>query len=217
MTRRLSAAALALLLCPITGCTEVGLRLPIGGQCELTSECEAPLICRLGRCRKECLASRDCALGLRCVLAPDGVGVCQLPEETDCELSSECPESLFCASGQCVNECADARDCPGGDYCDEMSRCATESGEPCVYNSECDPYPLVCELEQCQVECRLDRDCPVADGYACVPHAACQGPCMCRRDCSLSATVCAEGSECVDCLEADCGAVTRFCERMGRE
>ncbi len=207
---------IAILLCA-AACTEAP-KLSLGGQCELTSECEAPLVCRLERCRKECESSRDCAVGLRCLRAQDGLGVCQLPEETRCERNSQCPETLVCRMTQCVNECGDDRDCPLGATCGEDSEggmvCVEAAQALCIYDSDCD-YPLVCNrtTQACQIECVVDEDCEA--GRTCVPHAGCNDePCMCRRSCDDGAP-CAAGMDCVECSGDSCATTARYCERPG--
>ncbi len=196
------------------GCTSEEARLSLGGQCELTSECEAPLVCRLERCRRECLSSRDCALGLRCVKAQDGLGVCQLPEERTCVRDSECVTPLVCRTESCINECAEDRDCPAAQRCDEeTASCAEVSDRPCVYDSDC-PEPLVCnDRQQCQIRCARTTDCD--PGESCVAHESCNGlPCMCRPRCSVDGG-CPYGFECVDCPSGlDCDGLTQYCERL---
>jgi len=207
------------LLCAIAagGCVGAEPRESIGGQCDLTSDCEAPLVCRLERCRKECVTSRDCGLGLRCIIAPpDGLGVCQLPEETTCMLDSDCIQPLVCIDG-CTNECdpsAGARDCPAGAICDaETMTCKEPVADLCVYPSDC-PFPLTCgTTQQCEIECEDRIDCNRFDPLRhCVPHRFCEedlqlGPgagCRCRRLCDTDVE-CPAGMICEPCPDgADC-------------
>ena len=44
------------------GCTTEP-RHTIGEQCDLNSDCEAPLVCSFGLCRRQCATIRDCAIG----------------------------------------------------------------------------------------------------------------------------------------------------------
>lgn len=207
----------AVLLLAAAGCTSSDARLSLGSQCELTSECEAPLVCRLERCRKECVSTRDCALGLRCVKAQDGLGVCQLPDEATCVRNSECPVGLVCRMEECTNPCEEDRDCAAGQRCADDGEggtaCVEQAEELCIWDSDC-PEPLVCNFrQQCQQECAEDRDC---EGRVCLPHESCQDgmPCMCRRDCS-DGSECPFGFECVPCPDGlDCGTVTDYCERV---
>jgi len=139
----------------VAGCA-TDPRTVIGEQCELTSECEAPLVCRLSRCRRECVSSRDCALGLRCVIAPeDGLGVCLLPDERSCALDSDCPGELACLDESCTNQCvpetdggAFSRDCPSGARCLD-GNCVEPDVPLCVYPSDC-TFPFVCAIDGSQ-------------------------------------------------------------------
>lgn len=159
----------------ISGCTGDRPELR-GGRCEVNSDCDARLVCRLSRCRKECADHRDCGLGLLCLYDESKLGACQLEDELECTLDSECEDVLVCRGGQCANECAVDRDCPphsecraegGVMWCD----IAEEEAEPCVYNSDCEA-PLICDDDQrCRPECAEDRDCiapRVCAGMLCV-------------------------------------------------
>ncbi|HEY8535564.1 MAG TPA: hypothetical protein VIL25_03910 [Vicinamibacterales bacterium] len=134
-----------------------------GESCTLNSDCTEPLVCGLERCRRQCDDSRDCAAGLRC-LRVDGLGVCQLPEESRCALASDCPAGLVCRFGTCTTECAADRDCPPGASCqlDEESgarACEEVIAESCIYHSDCGE-PFVCGPDQrCRLECVRDVDC----------------------------------------------------------
>ena len=132
-----------------------------GEACTLSSECDSPLVCRLGRCRLECREARDCAAGQICLVDGDGVGSCRVPEDT-CALDGDCPEPLVCGGGACVNGCAEDRDCPPDSTCQDVGdglACQPEGGDRCTYDSDC-PAPLVCNArQQCVAECREDRDC----------------------------------------------------------
>lgn len=152
----------------LAGCSDPELPRALGEQCDLTSDCDAPLVCRLARCRKECATSRDCAAGLDCLLDNDGLGACQLPEETRCDRDSDCPDPLVCTMGECTNRCNcdpemdPCPDCPPGARCiddEEGARACIDLSESCVYGSEC-PNGQVCATDQrCRPECRVDEDC----------------------------------------------------------
>lgn len=151
-----------------------------GAPCNLNSDCAEPLVCGLERCRRQCIDSRDCAAGLLC-LRTDATseGVCQLPEEVECALSSECPEGLACRFGTCTTECVEDRDCPEGASCelDETTGtrgCVEALTELCIYHSDCGP-PLICGPDQrCRYECREDRDCDplryCSPEFRCIPR-----------------------------------------------
>ncbi len=159
MDRRLPACLLvaSLLVC---GCAEEEPLLTLGAQCDLTSECEAPLVCRIGRCRRECATVRDCSIGALCAPDNEGLGACTLPEEETCVLDSDCPSPLVCAPSGCTNECATDADCTAGALCDpDTGRCIDPVESSCVLDSDCAP-PLVCAPDgRCRDECRSSRDC----------------------------------------------------------
>jgi len=111
------------------GCTGDPASLGLGEQCDLNSECEAPLVCRLGRCRRECATLRDCPIEALCVTDNESLGACTLPEEETCSLDSDCPAPLVCATGRCVNECATDVDCTTGARCEDGSCVLPECNE----------------------------------------------------------------------------------------
>ncbi len=145
-----------------------------GGECELNTECAASLVCRLGRCRVECRAQRDCPLGLDCVRDPDGLGACQLPSEASCTLASDCADPfLVCRHGRCTNACETNRDCPPGARCEAdesgMRGCRDAYEDECMLNSHCDAVDarLICAPDhRCREQCHTDRDC--RDGTVCL-------------------------------------------------
>ena len=178
ITMKLRAPSLWLLFSLASGCAPSPYGLSQGEQCELNSDCDAPLVCRIGYCRRECSTSRDCAAGLDCVEDNSGLGACQLPRETSCVRDSDCPESLVCTMGECTNECAcppdePCPDCPPGAACitrtDGSQACLDPSTRSCVWNSDCDvsTNEFVCAFDQrCRIECRVGvvpSDCRFGD------------------------------------------------------
>lgn len=159
-----------------TGCSRPDL--VVGDGCTLNTDCAEPLVCGFNYCRKQCLDSRDCGAGLVCFPLGDGsgYGVCQLPDETDCALSSDCPSGLICSFGTCTTECMTDRDCVDTATCvstDGVGACEEAILDLCLYNSDC-PSPLVCWPDQaCRFECLADRDCldtELCVGNLCVPR-----------------------------------------------
>lgn len=206
---RLTSFSLTLWLGLFSACGVEPLSV-IGEQCDRNSDCSEPLVCGLGRCRRECETTRDCALGLRCLKLPDGLGVCQLPEEKNCALNSDCDAPLICfADVGCDIACITDVDCAAGSRCED-GQCNEPEIALCVYPSDC-PYPLTCDARQrCREECSTDFDCE--RGSRCVPHVDCEGPCMCRVPC-VTNDECPLGTDCVACEDEACGDVMGYCER----
>lgn len=163
-----------------TGCDLEG-RKAVAEACDLNSDCDAPLVCRLSRCRVECTTSRDCALGLDCIFDSNNLGACQVPDETTCMLNSDCTAPLVCRMGRCVNECADDRDCAPGQLCcpgtDERcaaipadaNACFEPDRETCAYNTDCADGRVCTADGRCRLQCRelgTSRDCRA--GEVCV-------------------------------------------------
>lgn len=168
-------AALLLALSLTAGCARP--ELVLGQTCSLNTDCASPLVCELGSCRRQCVASRDCGAGLVCLaLAGTAGGVCQLPAETKCAINSDCPTGLVCNFGACTTACVDNRDCLADATCmttNGVSTCVEPISTNCLYNSDC-PVPLVCWPDQvCRFECITDRDCLTTEvclGNLCVPR-----------------------------------------------
>jgi hypothetical protein len=138
------AAALFVWLFLVLGCEP---RLAIGGSCDFSSDCEAPLVCRNARCRVACREARDCAAGLRCVVDASGTS-CSLPVEDTCnDVTSPCPGTLVCSMGECRSECSVDSDCTAngrcaGGSCEEPPSGA-DAGTP-LPDAGCTPGPMVC-------------------------------------------------------------------------
>lgn len=227
------ALALALLASSFGACAPPR-RAALGTECTRNSECDAPLVCRLGFCRNECATSADCAAGLSCVLtgAPGEnhrFGACQLESETDCTLDSECPTGLVCRFRQCTNACNENRDCPGGARCelDPTARgnaCIDRSSTPCTLDGDCVSGEF-CLDGRCRAQCGADRDC--RNDFWCDlgrTPSPCLPPPRPSADAGLDAGACLGGvpentvAECsdgcsndgdalVDCEDADCCGV----------
>jgi hypothetical protein len=141
-------------------------RLVTGETCEINSDCAEPLVCVLSACRIQCVDSRDCGAGLRCLRGADTTrgGGCQQASEVACDTDADCMnEELLCQDEQCVQRCRADRDCVDGQYCgagaDGVVGCLDRINELCIYNTDC-PAPLICDDDQiCRFECVTDRDC----------------------------------------------------------
>lgn len=104
--------ALALAAIALSAC--ISPKRPVGSQCDLTSDCEFPLVCRLSACRNECREDRDCPRGTYCAADNAGYGTCLLPAESSCVSDIVCPPTLACAvelDGVCRRPCLDDRAC----------------------------------------------------------------------------------------------------------
>jgi hypothetical protein len=171
MTKDSIALSISVLAALSAGCDSYVLPSALGDQCELNSDCDAPLVCRLGYCRRECSTSRDCAVGLDCIWDDQRHGACQLTTETACVRNSDCPSGLVCTMGECTNVCGcppgePCRDCPPGASCvtnpDSTRSCFDPAMRTCVWDSDCPATEdsFVCAFDQrCRVECTTDADC----------------------------------------------------------
>ena len=59
----LFVASIVALVAPACSSNDVGTKAAQLQACALNSDCTAPLICAIGRCRQQCMSSRDCAAG----------------------------------------------------------------------------------------------------------------------------------------------------------
>ncbi|MEM9071529.1 MAG: hypothetical protein AAGE52_23685 [Myxococcota bacterium] len=134
-------------------CTEA--RSGEGAECARNSQCAAPLVCALERCRNECNDGRDCPVGSSCVRTEDGFGVCLLSDELGCVADNECAGALVCRFERCTNECDDG--CVPGTECREGACFDPASDQRCSRDGDCDEG--ACIGGRCRPECRSDRDC----------------------------------------------------------
>src|SRR5512147_921370 len=63
--------------------------------CVRASDCSGALACIQGFCVQQCVESKDCPTGQRCIPATGG-NSCQPPERTVCAYTSECTIPLVC-------------------------------------------------------------------------------------------------------------------------
>lgn len=86
------------------------------GDCTSKSQCLAGRTCRDHVCTVECVASKECENGKRCV-----IGECVVADESNCVLDSDCPFQRDCVAGRCVEKlrsaCFRDGDCPVGERC----------------------------------------------------------------------------------------------------
>jgi hypothetical protein len=79
--------------------------------CALNSDCDSPLVCVFSLCHNQCVQSRDCPDGERCVSSGQ-YNVCLLPKESSCADDVPCEGVLICAPDeQCRDSCQNAEQC----------------------------------------------------------------------------------------------------------
>jgi hypothetical protein len=152
-------------------CSPLALPGAIGEQCELNSDCDAPLVCRFGYCRVECDSARDCAVGFDCIFDNEERGACQLEADLGCALNSDCAMPLVCTMGECTNRCncpdpeMPCPDCAPGAACvtadDGSTACLDTSTTGCVYDSDCPtgpPFEVCAQDGRCRVACDPEGD-----------------------------------------------------------
>ncbi|MEM9190979.1 MAG: hypothetical protein AAGF12_17470, partial [Myxococcota bacterium] len=137
MTDRLMRSLGFAVMCfAVTGCFADGFEL--GAQCDLTSDCQRPLVCRLERCRVQCKKDVDCPRGTHCVSDNDGLGSCLVPDETMCDTNSPCPPGTTCAVEldrlcrvPCMNDdpCLPSQACMSG-FCFDVPEDEPDGGIP---------------------------------------------------------------------------------------
>jgi len=144
--------------------------------CLVNTDCNSPLVCAFRRCHNQCMTTRDCPVGTRCVASDRPFHVCQLAEEKECVYNSSCPKGQVCGvDHQCRDQCQGDSDCLAEQKCISgtcadfselrdgglnvvVSDAGPSTGQPCSYNSQC-PSSLVCRSGLCQVECLTAVDC----------------------------------------------------------
>lgn len=111
MTRH---GALALALVTLAACQSAP---SLGTTCTRAADCEAPLTCRAGRCRTECVETRDCPIGSECLPVGSGGAACALAQDR-CAGDADCTAPLVCGSdGRCRAACLTDADCTSDGHC----------------------------------------------------------------------------------------------------
>jgi hypothetical protein len=108
--------ALAMVIAP--ACNSDHPKLVLGEGCVLNSDCTDPLVCKLVRCHRACVQTRDCPSGEPCVKV-DGIGACQLASEQKCGPTRSCAGGLVCDTegDQCRSPCANDQACLVAQMC----------------------------------------------------------------------------------------------------
>jgi hypothetical protein len=130
----LAAGAVATLVA--WGCSsssEEKLRVAaLAGSCSINSECKYPFVCAFARCHVPCNEDRDCDTGLRCVQgSTEGVPVCQLPDEVECDTDRDCPgtKQVCGIDNECRDPCDTNGDCTLTQFCANSGECASQLGD----------------------------------------------------------------------------------------
>ena len=131
--------------------------------------------------RPECDAATPCPFGAACV-----ENVCV---ERFCATSAQCGMEQHCASGRCVDGCAETSDCFAGSSCD---------GGQCVKAACVDAHQDCAFKQFCN---QATGECYEAGGYYCKP-------CGSDADCGGGQNLCVSGGYCgAYCRDgADCPA-----------
>jgi len=117
----------------------------LGDPCRLDSDCEGDFVCIFDYCHEECRADEDCPNLERCVLGSGALNVCQLPNQTTCEMDlAACKGAQVCAVDlECHDPCVFDADCPHAQQrCDQTSVCVSTVGkDPLDPNGNLVPHP----------------------------------------------------------------------------
>jgi hypothetical protein len=107
-------ATLAVAATAASGCDSSKTQLAgLAEGCSLNSDCTSPLVCVFSLCHNQCIETRDCPPGERCVSVGVDSNICELPGEASCTNGATCPSGLVCAAdNQCRNGCSAAQACP---------------------------------------------------------------------------------------------------------
>ncbi len=211
--RRVAVAAIfvgAIVACSPSSSSDLA-KAALGDGCVINSDCASPFVCAFRLCHVQCVDSRDCPSGARCMTSDRPSNVCQLEKEKRCTTNAQCPEGKTCAlDNECRDKCAAARDCIPGQQC-VSSSCVEPTelvngklpnsqavdggvsvpGQPCVYNSDCES-PLVCLNSFCATECFKAVDCAL--GQLCVANkCTLPGPTGSTTDASVMADASTDG------------------------
>jgi Protein of unknown function (DUF1565) len=125
-TRRHFLGLFALMLVATTaaGCggSSGGSKVAPTPRCVRASDCSGALVCVQGFCVQQCVESKDCPSGERCIPATEG-NSCQPPEKSTCVYNTECTQPLVCGvDRQCRAQCQGDVDCPSKQFCTPISK-----------------------------------------------------------------------------------------------
>ena len=179
----------ALLVPGLQGCggSSGGAKQNATPVCVRPSDCTGALVCIQGYCVQQCVESKDCPSGERCIAgASASVGnSCQPPEKTSCSYNSQCDPLVCGVDLQCRSQCQADVDCPKGQKCTSVSKlCA----DPTIDKNNYDP---VTNEFKTTLDAGTTHDSSggnivdagvVADGPLVVPDSSVSGPEVGRPD-----------------------------------
>lgn len=128
----------ALLVPAVQGCggSSGGTQKQPTPVCVRPSDCTGALACIQGYCVQQCVESKDCPSGERCIPATGG-NSCQPPEKTSCLYTSQCTDPLVCGVDlQCRSQCQLDVDCPKNQKCTSVSKLCID---PTIDKASYDP------------------------------------------------------------------------------
>jgi hypothetical protein len=181
--------------------------ISLGDVCTYDSECPVPLACLAGRCRAECLTSRDCPPSLECVNVGGEMAACRVPQDEGCSGDDDCTAPLRCVGGGCSEPCVDGNTCVAENRCDDgacrpVPPLMVGGCSPVGVTSGCDAGEACVRLGD-TYDCATASATPLPAGARCTAQGQC-GPgtsCVngrCVRLCARDAPACGPGSRCTD-------------------
>lgn len=154
-------------------------------ECQLNSDCRAPLVCVESHCQEECVHQVDCLRGTHCTIEM-GYGRCEIDVPLDltsapCGTTTSCPDAAqACRDHTCWDPCTTGADCVPGSYC-RNGVCANPGSpgfgygfrRPCTAASDC-ATGEICASDHgsesaCRRPCAADAEC---EDVAATSHCA---------------------------------------------
>ncbi|KAM9971523.1 hypothetical protein ACTFIW_011502 [Dictyostelium discoideum] len=199
--------------------------LKIGEDCQSSSDCEYPNICKNNKCQEIVQVGDACESDEECGLFFNNIGKCisgtcdvNLKNGDDCGEghSGTCGEGSVCKFYKCVlnkGNCTSDSQCPFNHYCEENSNTCTPVvlGNQCNRDSMC-PITHICQKNECVAKYSRETAtpcggnpelCDVFNGDECDKvHKICK-----RND--------KYGSECY--VDGDCGTGVCICNNDGHK
>jgi hypothetical protein len=169
----------ALLVPVVQGCGGSSGGSPKTPMCVRASDCTGKLVCVQNFCVQQCVQSKDCSSGERCIVATGG-NSCQPPEKAACTYNSDCTIPLVCGVDlQCRNQCQTDVDCTTGQVCTSVSKLCADPAIDSNYNPLTNEFKTAVDAgvknDSAPTTTLLDAGA-LADAPAVVPDAIQSGP-----------------------------------------